>query len=452
MEYIIDTPCGKVQGIDSNVEGVIAFKGIRYATSERFEYPKIITNWEGIYDAKEYKHCAYQPRSFYDEEKNVKKVFYYNEFRKGKHYTYSEDCLFLNIWTPKEINKNEKLPVIIYIHGGGFKSGCGHELPFDGPLWPLYGVIAVTINYRLGPLGFITLKELKDKFGQSGNYGLYDQMTAIEWIKNNIESFGGDKDNITIMGQSAGAMSVHQLCSSPLVEGLFHKAVMNSGGGINKFLVTPKEEKNYAFWEKVKEFANCQTLDDLKTVPVEILYTAWEKAKKEVKGFLMAASPVIDGKIIVDTNNNIFKSNQQHKIPYMIGSTSEDMFSPFMCNMAKKWSDNQDKPSYCWMFNHPLPGDDNGAWHSSELWYFFGTLKNCWRPMNEVDYKLSHQMISYLTNFAKSGNPNSNDLPYWEVSNKHSKKVMHFNKDTKMQKVNKYKLWNNLFTRKSVGE
>ena len=187
MNTIITTPCGKIAGIEK--EGIVAYKGIRYATAARFEYPQIVTKWENIYDATEYKHCSYQPRSFYNEEENLKKVFYYNEFRKGETYTYSEDCLFLNIWTPANA---EKLPVLIYIHGGGFVGGCGHEKHFDGPIWPTKGVIGVTINYRLGPLGFICLPELKEKDGHTGNYGLYDQYTAIKWIKENIEAFGGD--------------------------------------------------------------------------------------------------------------------------------------------------------------------------------------------------------------------------------------------------------------------
>ena len=137
-----------------------------------------------------------------------KKIFYYNEFRKGEKYTYSEDCLFLNVFAPEKVEG--KLPVIVYIHGGGFTGGCGHEKHFDVPVWPKKGVIGVTLNYRLGPLGFAVLPELKEEAGRTGNYGLYDQYTAIKWVKHNISAFGGDPDNITIMGQSAGAMSVQQ--------------------------------------------------------------------------------------------------------------------------------------------------------------------------------------------------------------------------------------------------
>ena len=450
MEYIINTPCGDIKGVKTKYDGVIAYKGIRYATAKRFEYPKLVTKWEGIYDATNYGNCSYQPRAFYNEEEVIKKVFYYNEFRKNEKYSYSEDCLFLNIWTKEILNKNDKLPVIVYIHGGGFIGGCGHEKHFDCPVWPTKGVIAVTINYRLGPLGFLCLKELKEESGITGNYGLYDQVEALKWIKNNIESFGGDPSNITIMGQSAGAMSVQQLSLSPLTVGLFHKAVMSSGGGVSTLMNTPKPEKYYKFWEHVKKLCNANTLEEFKKVSVEQLFDAWEKTKKEIKIMGMPISPVIDGKLIIGSGTDLLKNNQNHKIPYMAGSNSEDIIPPIINKMASNWILKQEIPSYSWMFNHQLPGDDNGAWHSSDLWYWFGTLDNCWRPVNEVDYKLSDTMSTYLTNFAKNGNPNDNVLPIWQAQCK--KQVMYFNSLVEMRKVDKFKLWYNLFTNKAVGE
>ena len=141
MEFTVNTPCGQVLGCACRVPGTIAFKGIRYATAGRWEYPKQVTSWEGIYDATQYGSCCYQPRAFYNEEENKKKYFYYNEFRKGETYHYSEDCLFLNVFTPEDAKEGDKLPVLIYIHGGGFTGGCGHEKHFDEPVWPTKGVI-----------------------------------------------------------------------------------------------------------------------------------------------------------------------------------------------------------------------------------------------------------------------------------------------------------------------
>ena len=169
MKYLIKTPCGELCGTATNKEGVIAYKGIRYATAGRFEYPREVTSWEGVYDATQYGACAYQPRAFYNEEEMPKKIFYYNEFRRGETYEYSEDCLFLNVFAPEK-KSEEKLPVLVYIHGGGFTGGCGHEKHFDVPVWPQKGMIGVTLNYRLGPLGFAVLPELKEEAGYTGNY------------------------------------------------------------------------------------------------------------------------------------------------------------------------------------------------------------------------------------------------------------------------------------------
>ena len=447
MDYIINTPCGQIKGVKSKYEGVVAYKGIRYATANRFELPKMVTNYEGIYDATKYGHCSYQPRSLYNEEENLKKIFYYNEFRKGEVYTYSEDCLFLNIFKKEEVKENDNLPVLVYIHGGGFKGGCGHEKHFDEPVWPLKGVIGVTINYRLGPLGFMALE------GIDLNLGLYDQVEALKWIKNNISSFGGDPNNITIMGQSAGAMSVQQLCMSPLTKGLFNKAVMCSGGGVHKILSTQRPEKFYEFNNKVMELTGAKTIEEFKKVPIEKLFNAWEEAKKEIKIMGMVYAPVIDDNLIVDNGINILKENKQHQIPYMIGSTSEDMMVPFMNSMARKWCKAQSVDSYSWFFNHKLPGDNNGAWHSSDLWYFFGTHRNSWRPMNEVDDDLSNKMIDYLINFVKTGNPNKEGLPIWVPTNKKQKKDMHLgNGIIEMRKTSKLKMWKTLFTNKAVGE
>ena len=445
MDYIVKTPCGEVRGVPSGTDGIIAFKGIRYATAQRFKYPVEVTGWDGILDASEYGACAYQPRAFYDEEQMPKKVFYYNEFRRGREYKYSEDCLFLNIFTPEKLGEN--MPVIIYIHGGGFTGGCAHEKHFDVPVWPLKGVIGVTVNYRLGPLGFATLPELKEESGRTGNYGLYDQLTAIRWIRNNIRSFGGDPDNITIMGQSAGAMSVQQHCLSPLSKGMFKGAVMSSGGGITKILSPSTPEKFYPFWQAVMADVGAKTLEEFRAVPVEDIFASWQKLRKTVKGG--HPSPCIDGELIVGKGCDILKAGNQHAVPYMIGSTSEDMMPPFLYSMAKKWA-KANGNSYLWFFERQLPGDDHGAWHSSDLWYWFGTLDKSWRPFDEKDYTLSDEMTDYLTSFAKTGNPNCDGRVRWESGG--SSAITFGDGQTKMSNPKKLKLWRTMFTNEAPGE
>ena len=227
--HFVHTPCGPVQGAAGGADGVSVFRGIRYATAGRWEYPRQVTHWDGVYDAANFGACSFQPRAFYNEEDVPEKAFYYNEFRRGEHYDYSEDCLFLNIWAPDDA---KNAPVLFYIHGGGFLGGCGHEKHFDGTAWCKKGVVAVTINYRLGPMGFLCLPELAARDGHTGNYAMFDQMAALCWVRDNIAAFGGDPGQVTLMGQSAGAMSVQQLCVSPMTNGLFRGAVMMSGGGV----------------------------------------------------------------------------------------------------------------------------------------------------------------------------------------------------------------------------
>ena len=450
MNFIVNTPCGEIKGCPGRVSGTVAYKGIRYATAGRWEYPKEVTSWQGIYDATRYGSCCYQPRAFYNEEENKKKYFYYNEFRKGEVYTYSEDCLFLNIFTPDDATVGNKLPVIVSIHGGSFTGGCGHEKQFDGPTWPTKGVIGVTINYRLGPLGFLCLPELEKEAGKTGNYGLYDQLTAIKWVKDNIESFGGDPENITVFGQSAGAMSIQLHSLSSMSIGLFQRAVMCSGSGVSRLMSYAPASKHYDFWHAVMKMANCETLEDFRKISPELLFDVWQKAKKEIKGGGLAAFPCRDGDLVKENGVKVLKSDGHLKIPYMCGSTSEDFGSPMLYSLAKKWCAAQKIPSYTWLFDRRLPGDNRGAWHSSDLWYWFGTLDNCWRPMEKKDYDLCDQMTVYLTNFAKNGNPCGEGLPLWEPTRIGTLRIGEG--ETGMRRVSKMKLWYNLFTAGSGGE
>ncbi len=451
MNYIVATPCGPVQGGPGRIPGIAAYKGIRYATAGRWEYPVQVTSWEGTYDATGYGACSYQPRAFYNEAEVPEKAFYYVEFRKGETYTYSEDCLFLNVFTPETAKAGDKLPVLVYIHGGGFTGGCGHEKHFDCPVWPAKGVIGVTLNYRLGPLGFVCLPELKQEAGFTGNYGLYDQATAISWVKDNIASFGGDPENITIMGQSAGAMSVQQHSLSPLTDGLFQKAVMSSGGGVSKAMKAPLPEKSYDFWHAVMAATGCKTLEEFRNLPVQTLFSAWQNLKKTVKGG--TCTPCLDGRFIVGTGPELLKAGKQKQISYLAGSTSEDMMPPILLQMAKDWCTAQSKKSYAWFFDRRLPGDDNGAWHSSDLWYWFGTLDNCWRPMTKKDQDLSNQMTDYLTNFCKYGDPNGAGVTAWLPMTKGQSQVLRLGEgDTRMGKPSLLKLTKTMLTNKAVGE
>ena len=456
MNTTRNTPCGPITGCGCQWPGVAAYKGIRYATAGRWEYPTPVTRWEGTYQATAYGAACYQPRSFYDEAQVPEKAFYYNEFRRGEHYDYSEDYLFLNIWTPADAGPDARLPVLFYIHGGGFTGGCGHEKHFDGPAWPTKGVVAVTINYRLGPLGFACLPELSAEAGHTGNYGLYDQLCALQWVHDNIAAFGGDPDRVTLMGQSAGAMSVQQLCLSPLTRGLAAGAVMSSGGGVSEeFAATPAPD-HYAFWQAVMRRAGCADLAEFRALAPQALFAAWQQ-EKAADGGRMRTAPVIDGRLIPRDGMAAARRGDQLPVPYLMGSTSEDIVPPIVHRMAKGWcrlQADQGRPAaYAWFFDRRLPGDGNGAWHSSDLWYWFGTLDHCWRPMTAKDRLLSEQMVQYLTNFARTGDPNGGGLPRWEAVRKGQSRVLRLGEgETRMGGVNIAKLTHTMLTNKAVGE
>lgn len=431
---ILDTPCGKIKGIQEKDHMI--FRGIRYATAERWKYPEIVRSWTGVYDATRYGNCSYQPRAFHSEalEQNN---FYYKEFRKNEVYSYNDDCLFLNIWTPFE---SKELPVIVYIHGGAFIGGCGFEKHMNSPKWIKGNVIAVTINYRLGPFGFLCMEEAEKEAGHAGNYGLYDQVAALEWIRENIHSFGGDPNNITIMGQSAGAMSVEELCVSSGTDHLFKRAVMLSGGGTSPlFAGDCTVEENMKFGNAVFEATGCKTLDDMRKMKASSLFTCFFEQMSQQGASLSVISPAIDGILIKRSISESLISDDHRKIPYLLCTTSEDMVAKELFYAVRNWADAEEKIGndncYIAYFSRQLPGDDQGAWHSSDLWYWFGTFENCWRPMTEWDKKLSELMIQYLINFSKNGNPNGIGIPEWKKFSESNGKTMVFGNSEIEQKM-----------------
>lgn len=412
-KIILETPLGKIRGLETE-EGIQRFAGVRYAFAGRWEYPRQAGAWEGIYEADEFGPACYQNRAFRPESDEN---FYYREFRKGESYRYSEDCFFLNIWKPAVCRE---APVILYIHGGAFQGGCGNEKHFSGEAYARKGIIFITCNYRLGVLGFCSLPELAKRDGHTGNYGLYDQLTVLKWIHDNIRAFGGDPERITLMGQSAGAMSVQHHCLSPLSRGLLSSAVMTSGGGIpetfgNYYCM----EETWEFWKKVMSSLG-NSLGEWLAAPVQQLFEAAGKEAWQTENGIQYLMPVLDKMLIVCTPDEMRTQKQQARIPYLMGSTKDDMIENVLDEMAREWAVLQEKqgmvPSYCFRFDRNLPGDEKGAWHSSELWYTLGTLERCWRPMTDWDYKISDTLVSYISNFAKTGNPNGDGLPVWDAA------------------------------------
>ena len=418
---IAQTACGPVQGAAST-DGITAFKGIRYAAAQRFARPEIVTKWDGLYDATKFGDACSQARTYVPETS-----FYGHEFREGTVFSYSEDCLFLNIYVPQDA---ENAPVLFYIHGGAFAGGASNEKHFDPRAWCRKGVIAVTINYRLGVFGFSNFEAARTP-DTCGNYGLFDQLAALTWVKDNINSFGGDPERITIMGQSAGAMSVQQLCLSPLAEGLFAGAVMLSGGGLVPMMNPVAASSTFAAWNKFAESLGAHTLEELRAIPTDDIAKAYLGVMRSDPALMCA--PIIDGHFIVASNSMLAHTEGSLPVPYIIGSTGDDMACAALHKAVKEFAllqAEQNAPAvYGFFFDRDLPGDDRGSWHSSDLWYWFGSLHNSWRPMTDWDDTLSEAMVSYLCDFARYGNPNSPGRELWFPLSSRQSKVMHFGND-----------------------
>jgi para-nitrobenzyl esterase len=227
---------------------------------------------------------------------------------------------------------------------------------------------------------------------------------------------------------------------------------MSSGGGVSKVLSAAPAEKHYDFWLKAMENAGCADLAQFRALSPEKLFQVWEATKKELR--TPGSFPCIDGRLVVGTSAELLAQEKQHRIPYMAGTTSEDMLPPILFSMSRKWCAVQPVPSYTWYFDRQLPGDEHGAWHSSDLWYWFGTLENCWRPMEQKDFDLSRQMVKYLCNFVRNGNPNEGGvLPTWIASDKTQKRVLNLGeKETGMRKPSTLKMVHTMLTHKAAGE
>lgn len=402
----VTTPCGEIQGIEMG-SGITAFRGIRYATAGRWEYPRQVTKWEGVYDA-----THFGPNSMTAPPRSATPGFYDIEFRLGLDYTYSEDGLMLNVYAP---NDAEKAPVIVYIHGGAYMGGSGWDKVFCDPHWTRKGCVAVTLNYRLGIFGSCALPEVEAEAGHTGNFNIYDQLTAMEWIHDNIAAFGGDPENITLMGQSAGARSVQMLVGSPRMKGIIKHAVMSSGGGVpnNLFQTVPTYEEVKEFWADWQASTG-KNLSELRAMDAgELMGTMGMLfGKHGFQKVISFVSPCYDNADFPTPGTHPELPDGWLEIPYLCGGNTQDIV-PGMDENALNWCAQRPVESFAYRFARQLPGDDQGAFHSADLWYWFGTLENCWRPWEGGDYALSNRMIGYLVNFAKTGNPNGEGLPQW---------------------------------------
>ncbi len=421
---------GQIQGVETETPGILIYKGIPFAAPPvgdlRWREPQPVIPWDGVRICDTFGAAAPQkltdPGSFYDKE-----------FYAQSPHVKNEDCLYLNVWTPAAGETKANLPVAMWIHGGAYRNGFGHENEFDGQAWAEKGVILVTINYRLGILGFLAHPELttESPYSVSGNYGILDQVAALKWIKANIAQFGGNPDQITIFGQSAGAGSVQTLVASPLTKGLIQGAIIQSGGGLgSRPAVTLGDAEQTG--ESVMRFYGCTSLEEMRAASAEEFGDFENRTQEFMKAEKRMAplSPIVDGYVLKESFSDAAVNGNLADIPYIIGGTMEDMrgnskpVADFCLVLEEKGG-----KAYAYQFARPLPGDSAGAFHSSELWFVFHTLDRCWRPLTEGDEALSQYILGCWTDFAKYGDPNGKGNEIWKPHTKNNPQFMLFTTD-----------------------
>lgn len=471
LAVMVETQSGVVQG--ESDDGVSVFRGIPYAApptgSLRWRAPQPPEPWQGVKDAREFGLACLQPS------------------RPGRRLKLeqSEDCLTLNIWAPEEADK--PLPVMVWIHGGAFRLGAGSIPFYDGTALARKKVILVTFNYRLGRFGFFShpqlTRERNENYPQEllANYGLMDQLLVLQWVKNNIAAFGGDADNVTIFGESAGGVSVNTLMASPLTKGLFHRAISESGGGFGRAqLIDRPRDNKPALVRQGELWATTTgikpiTPEALRALPASVVLG---EDKLRHLGF----GPVIDGQLVVDDIGVRFAQGKIQPVPYLVGANNYEASLMKATKMSAqqvfKTLGNDFKraksiyaktsitepeplaqqiygdalfvaparymadgaagmglPVWSYHFSYvpeKIRGKKPGASHGSEIPFVFGSLDNMpasrwW--LSAGDKLLSQQMMDYWVHFAVNGNPNCNSCRLWPQYSEDKPNTLMFNNE-----------------------
>ena len=421
---------GELEGTDQGFYAV--YKGIPYAPppigSLRFCAPGPPVNWEGKRAARENPPVPWQ--SLWQRD-----AFYEKEFYRGDKSLErrSEDCLYLNIWTPAK-TKEDKLPVLFWIHGGAFRQGFGHEREFDGEEYCRRGVILVTIQYRLGVFGFLAHPWLEDG---GGNLALQDQIAALNWVYGNIHSFGGDPEKITVAGQSAGAVSVQALLCAEEARDMIRHAILQSGGGFGQLSRRCRSKREMLkagtdFLEKcgirdpgeLKEMEAGKLLQMAlrENLPCHFIAAEADGAspRREEPGAARGEGDPISRGLQLSPEAVLYETAGR-EIPCLLGSNRNDIrvtsqmlargtsSDLYVGNVEFARHFGKNGRCYLYFFERCLPGDEAGAFHSAELWYMFGTLGRSWRPFSEEDYRLSEKMLDAWACFVREGHPGEED-------------------------------------------
>lgn len=466
MLRVVKVENGLVQGLPAADPRITSFKGIPFAApptgENRWRAPQPAKDWEGVYKAFEFAPMSMQARD--------KTSIYSREWHVDHEFPMSEDCLHLNVWTPAT-RADEKLPVFVWYFGGGLQVGYTSEMEFDGERIARRGVVVVTINYRLNSFGFLCHPEITAEAPEApANFGHLDQQFGTRWVKRNIAAFGGDPDNITIGGQSAGGGSVLSQLTSPQNEGLFQRAIILSGiitqlypgGFVSGVKMTLKEAEEVG--KKFFEYLGVSSLSEARQLDAEYI-------REKTLEYNYFWGTVVDDAFCVGNAFELFVKNKRWMVPVFFGHTSSEFFhvpnvktvdefrnlanelfgedaeeylklcqahSANLEEIIKRASvsgieysirivgqANSDTganiPLYYYNFDAEIPGWDNpGTFHSVDLWFFFETLAKCWRPFVGKHYDLARQMCNYMANFIRCGDPNGKDstgeeMPRWEA-------------------------------------
>jgi len=457
---IVTIAQGRLRGVKGDDPSITVFKGIPFAAPPvgdlRWRPPQPPARWDGVRRADAFGASAVQA--------DMRSLGPWTEEYMFRNHT-NEDCLTLNVWTPAR-RSNERRAVFVWIHGGAYSSGSGEVLLYDGEGLAKKGIVVVTINYRLGVFGFLAHPELtaESPHRASGNYGLMDQIAALRWVRENIASFGGDPDRITIAGQSAGAGSVHHLLVSPEARGLFHRAIAQSGPWRRNGTSLPlseAEEQGRAFARAI----SAPSLAELRALSADELFSRYESQPARFR-------PIVDCWIVPDQVVAIHQRGEQIDVPLLTGWTADESSSQkgygvttvaqFTADATKAYGERAiafsllypapndaaageaQKQSrrdaaradlYHWttlraqkgrakdwsyFFDRAIPWPEHpeyGAFHSGELPYTFNNLRLMNRPWEDLDHRLADQVSSYWVNFVEHGDPNGAGLPPWPDDN-----------------------------------
>ena len=473
MTTTVEVTGGTIEGVEQ--DSLFTFKGIPFAAPPvgdlRWKAPTPVEPWTGVKKADAFgPACMQASRSM------------------GNTAPVSEDCLYLNVWTPAKM-QDEKLPVIYWIYGGGFRGGSTSTPMYDGTHFAKKGVVMVSGAYRVGPFAFLAHPELSRESGKgSGTYGLSDMIAGLEWVRENIHRFGGDPSNVTIFGHSAGGMAVNMLAASPVASGLFHRAICMSGGSFAPLQTSDEavtglgipslkvaESDGEAFLEKLG-------VSDIKAARALSSEEIQNSLGSGMGGGGIRFRPVADGYVIPSDLYSIYQAGRFNDTPILAGHTSNElggfggpskitaaqfeeqiqsqygpladtilsayphstdaeaaksstemsrdsMFGWSTWTWARLQSEKGTGKAYAYYYDHHAP-DADGAGHGSDVPYAFQTLGG--GPQGEPkpeDLELSDMISSYWVNFAKTGDPNGSDLPEWPAFTENDQKVMVFDSE-----------------------